>query len=177
MKEEYLDIVDENNNSLNIKKLRSEVHGKGLWHRTVHIYIFNNKKQFLVHLRSKNKDLNPNKWDTRFGGHIKSGENIKKAVIDELKEEIGLEVKISSLTKGPVFKRDKGVNKEFTNTYYYRYNNDLNKLIFNDGEVQKVKWMDATNIINSISNNEEEWAAGVKNFKKVNNYLTKTLTK
>ena len=177
MKDEYLDIVDENNNLLNIKKLRSKAHRQGLWHRTVHIYIFNNNKEFLFHLSSKDKDLNPNKWDTRFGGHIKAGENIDKAVINELKEEVGLNIKIPSLIKGPIFKRDKGVNKEFTNVYYFKYNNDLNKLTFNDGEVQKVEWMNATDIINSISSNGEKWAAGVKNFKKVNNYLAKTLIK
>ena len=76
MEKEYLDLVDENNNLTGEKELRSVVHSTGLWHRTVHIYFFrkiNNIFEFLVHLRSKDKDLRPNCWDTRFGGHIKAG--------------------------------------------------------------------------------------------------------
>jgi len=177
MKEEYLDIVDENNNLINLKKLRSEVHKKGLWHRTVHIYIFNEQKQFLVHLRSKDKDNNPNQWDTRFGGHVKVGENLKKTAIEELQEEISLKISGDELLEGQVFKRDEDSNKEFCNAYYYEYNDSLSNLNFNDGEVQKIRWMNINDIIQSISDNEDEWSAGIKNLKKINNYLHKILKK
>ena len=40
MLDEYLDIVDENNNLTGKKALRSEIHSYGIWHRTVHIYLF-----------------------------------------------------------------------------------------------------------------------------------------
>jgi len=76
MPEEYLEIVNENNDLISRVEPRSFVHSTGLWYRTVHIYFFrksNKKIEFLVHLRAKTKDLNPNKWDARFGGHIKSG--------------------------------------------------------------------------------------------------------
>ena len=87
--QEYFDIVDENNALTGEKKLRSDAHTTGLWHRTVHIYLFriiNGKFEFLVHLRSKTKDLNPNKWDPRFGGHLKTGENVQDTVKSELLE-------------------------------------------------------------------------------------------
>ena len=45
MQEEYLDIVDENENLTGEKELRSVVHAKGLWHRVVHIYFFREKKE------------------------------------------------------------------------------------------------------------------------------------
>src|SRR3989338_1296834 len=113
--EEYFDIVDENNQQTGEKRLRFEAHTLGLWHRTVHIYFFrqkDNQIEFLVHLRSKYKDLHPNCWDTRFGGHLKSGETIEKTVINEIKEELGLEIDLNSLIKGSVHKRDKKTNRE-----------------------------------------------------------------
>lgn len=97
MSNEYLDIVDENNNPTGKKRLRSEVHTLGLWHRTVHIYFFRERNggiEFLVHLRAKNKDLNPNKWDTRFGGHIRAGEKLEDTVIKEVHEELGLQISL-----------------------------------------------------------------------------------
>jgi len=39
--QEYLDIVDENNGApIEERRLRSEVHSQGLWHRVVHVYLF-----------------------------------------------------------------------------------------------------------------------------------------
>ena len=90
MDEEYLEIVDENNNLTGERKPRSLVHSNGLWHRVVHIYFFriiNKEIEILVQLRSKTKDLSPNMWDTRFGGHIKAGEKLEQAVVDEIRED------------------------------------------------------------------------------------------
>ena len=94
MQEELLEIMDENNQPLGFSKLRSQVHKDGDWHRVVHIYVTNNVGEFLVHLRSPNKDLNPGKWDTRFGGHVKAGSDYDDSAITELFEEIGLRVKV-----------------------------------------------------------------------------------
>src|SRR4030042_5950600 len=100
MPAEYLDVVDKNNNPTSEKRVRSEIHSQGIWHRTAHIYLFREHKdnvEFLVHLRSEKKDLNPSKWDTRFGGHLKAGQSVEDAVVSELKDEIGLDVNVSDL--------------------------------------------------------------------------------
>lgn len=160
-KEEYFDMVDENNIPVGKKVLRSEAHAQGLWHRTVHIYLFRvtDDIEFLVHLRAKTKDLNPNKWDTRFGGHLKSGESIDEAVASELQDEIGLVLDPSNLIQGEILKRDKYPNREFTNVYYYRFQNEISNLKFNDGEVQEVKWMKSSDIIKSLTGKREMWSA------------------
>ncbi|OGY89128.1 MAG: hypothetical protein A2927_02375 [Candidatus Komeilibacteria bacterium RIFCSPLOWO2_01_FULL_45_10] len=176
--EEYFDIVDENNKQTGEKRLRFEAHTLGLWHRTVHIYFFrqkDNQIEFLVHLRSKYKDLHPNCWDTRFGGHLKSGETIEKTVINEIKEELGLEIDLNSLIKGSVHKRDKKTNREFTQVYYYKFDDNLKLLSFKDKEVQKVKWMAAADIIISLTNNPDEWSSSLKGFKEILGYLVKYL--
>jgi len=154
--EEYLDIVDENGNPTGEKELRSVVHEKGLWHRTVHIYFYrvkNNAIEILVHLRSAFKDLDPNKWDTRFGGHVDAGKNIEEATAREIKEEVGIELKSECLIKGEIKKYDGGNNREFCHVFYYNFLENNNILKFNDGEVQEIKWMTENEIANSMQKN------------------------
>ena len=170
MKQEYLDIVDENNNPTGQKKLRSEAHSKGLWHKTVHIYFFRVKDggfEILVHLRAKTKDLHPNCWDTRFGGHLKSGESPEEAVLGEIKEEVGLKVNLEDLVKGKIVKREHYPNNEFTHIYFYNFDRDISQLKFEDDEVQEVKWMSVDSIVEGILDNPNNWSAGADNFKRV----------
>ncbi|HXS15141.1 MAG TPA: NUDIX domain-containing protein, partial [Candidatus Saccharimonadales bacterium] len=68
-KDELLFTVDENN-LLQEPKPRNEVHANGYWHRTAHIWIFNDKKEILCQKRSLLKDMNPGKWEPFFGGHM-----------------------------------------------------------------------------------------------------------
>ncbi len=178
MQEEYFDIVDENNVNTGEVKSRSQVHSTGLWHRTVHIYYFrkeNDKYYFLVHLRSKTKDLHPNCWDTRFGGHVKAGETIEQALTDEIKEEIGLSLKYSDFIKGLVRKRDHYPNNEFTHIFFYKGPEDTSNLRFEDDEVQKVKWMDKYEIIKSMQTEPEKWSGSVESFKLISNELKKII--
>jgi len=168
--EEYFDIVDENNVSTGERRLRQEVHSEGLWHRAVHIYLFRKKEDgidFLVHLRSETKDLNPNMWDTRFGGHVKAGETIEDTVLGELKEEIGLNVEISNLLQGDVYKHDGFPNREFNIVYYHDFKGDTASLRFNDSEVQEVKWMDAQEIVQSMASTPENWTGKSEKFRKI----------
>ena len=142
MSSELLDIVDENNKLTGESAPRSKIHSEGIWHRTVHIYLFrknNDNVDFLVHLRSPLKDLHPNCWDTRFGGHIKSGVSLEEGLKSELSEELGLNADDYKLIEGKWHKRDKFPNCEFTKTYFLEYKGNLEDLKFDDGEVQKVK--------------------------------------
>ena len=173
MEDELLDIVDENNNLTGEKAPRSKIHSEGIWHRTVHIYIFrinNGKIELLVHLRSKFKDLSPNTWDTRFGGHIKSGSTMEEGVRTELEEEIGLNIDMRNLLEGDWQMHAKMPNREFSKMYFFEYNEELADLKFNDGEVQEIRWMSIEDIKSSMDNNPEGWC-GVNAISKVSDYL------
>lgn len=177
--EEYFDIVDENGTPTGEKRLRSEAHTQGLWHRTVHVYLFRKKDndiEFLAHLRAKTKDLHPNKWDTRFGGHLKSGESVEGAVKGELQEELGLVLNPSDLIKGEINKGGGYPNREFTHTYYYEFNGDISSLIFNDGEVQAIKWMKSSDIMESMVKSSDIWTGSQKGFSRVLEILKSNFT-
>ena len=176
MPDEYLDVVSENNELIGKKELRSKIHLEGIWHRTVHVYLFRKKDnviEFLVHLRSPLKDLNPNKWDTRFGGHIKSGLSLEEAVKAEVKEEIGLEVSQQKLYEGEWYKRDKFPNREFSKVYFLEFNDDVSTLKFNDGEVQEVRWLRAEKIKDSLTKSPQDWSTSLRGFVEVSDYLNK----
>jgi isopentenyldiphosphate isomerase len=162
MSEELFDLVDENNKSLGITKSRAQVHKDGDWHRVVHIYVSNNKGGYLVHLRSPYKDLNPTKWDTRFGGHVAAGSNYDATAVLELNQEIGLEIAITDLTPGQIHKYDGGTNREFVKIYFYTFKGDISDLKFNDGEVAEVKWMLPEYIIKAAKENRNKWVSSAR---------------
>jgi isopentenyl-diphosphate Delta-isomerase len=178
--EEYFDILDENGDIKGITKPRSEAHTRGLWHRTVHIYFYrlnNGVVELLVHLRSKTKDLNPNKWDTRFGGHIKAGETINQALENEINEETGLRLVLSNLKEGPTGKHDKFPNREFVHTYFYNFTGDTNELTFNDGEVQEVRWVSDKDILEAMEHYPEQWTGSPTGLNKTINALQDLIEK
>lgn len=84
-------------------------------------------------------------------------------------------LKPNNFIQGETRKRDKFPNCEFTTAYYYNYNDGLNKLKFDDGEVQEVKWMTPEDIIKSIQDNPSNWSGEVKGFTTVLNFLKNKL--
>lgn len=162
MPEEYLDIVDGDGNQTGKKELRSFCHEKGLWHQVAVAYFYrfkNNKLELLVHLRSKFKEQSPDKWAIRFGGHVEAGSTVEETVIKEIQEEVGINVTFEDLILGTKSYYNSDFNKEVGNIYYYNFNGEKDDLVFNDGEVQEVKWMDIDEIENSIKNNPDIWAS------------------
>lgn len=165
--EEYLDIYDKGNNPTGTKELRAMVHKNGSWHRTVHIYVINKNNDFLVHLRSPFKDLKPDSWDTRFGGHVRSGKDYDGTALDELYEEIGIKVETKNLVSKGIASYDSDSNKEHVKIYFYEFNGSLEELKFNDEEVVNVRWMSPKEIEESMTLNKAKWASSAQSFERI----------
>ena len=166
MSEEYLDLVDENGELTGERELRSVCHAKGLWHQTVHIYLFrknNGQMELLTHQRSKEKETSPNKWASSFGGHVKNGETINETILSETEEEIGLKIKIEDLIIGFNKKYDGTINREYIYVFYLLFEDNLNKLSFNDGEVQQVKWRSFAEIEKAVKSTHDIWSTKLDN--------------
>jgi len=70
---------------------RSAVHGNPeLLHPVIHIHIINSQGQIFLQKRSGKKDIQPGKWDTAIGGHIKSEESVEHSLKREAEEELGV---------------------------------------------------------------------------------------
>lgn len=90
MSDEYLDVVDKHNRIIG-RERRQIVHRSGLWHRGVHIFLFNSSGQLLVQRRSCSADTYPGALDCSVSEHLTAGESYLEAAIRGLREELGLE--------------------------------------------------------------------------------------
>ena len=143
MKEEFLEIYSPEGTKTGQKKSKSEIHRKGLFHSTVHVWIFTDEGNILIQKRSKKKELNPGVWDVSVAGHIKFNENIKKAAKRETLEETGININKKDLLKIGVYRsiniHPTAIDKEFFHTYILKVDKNSINLDFKNNEVDDLK--------------------------------------
>jgi isopentenyldiphosphate isomerase len=86
---EYFDVVDIFDRVVGLAP-RHYIHANKLFHRAVHIFVFNRSGEIFLQKRSMDKDSAPGKWVSSCSGHVDSGEYYYDAAVRELGEEIGL---------------------------------------------------------------------------------------
>ena len=86
---EYLDIYDEYMNKIGTET-RDIVHQNGLWHKTVHCWMYDDSGNIYFQIRADS-----NKLYTTASGHVLSGETVRDAFRREIHEEIGLDLDVS----------------------------------------------------------------------------------
>ncbi len=94
---EFFDVLNPDGTTAGYSLSRDEVHKKGLWHRTVHIWILNSNNELLIQKRSYQKEVYPGLWDISCAGHLSCGEDCYSGAIRELEEELGLTVEPNEL--------------------------------------------------------------------------------
>lgn len=167
---EYLDILDERGNKTGEIKPRKEVHSKGYWHKGVHIWIINSKKELLVQRRSANKDVYPNKLYISVAGHPVSGEEEICSIKREFEEEIGIELDTNKLeylftfSQKVVENEGKFLDNQFYDVYLIELDLDIKNLKIQREEVSEVMniyYKDFEKMIinkdKDIVNHPEEW--------------------
>lgn len=161
MENELIDIYDENNNSLNIKKTRKEVRENNLWHRTIQVLIYNSNKEIMLQLRNKNKKLFPDLWDFSVAGHIDSGGNEIDTAVREIEEEIGLKVKKEELQFYKIKKLNPKYKQYTDNKHVYVFllkkDIEIKELKIQKEEVQELKWISLNAFEKELENNKEKY--------------------
>lgn len=87
---EYLDIYDEYMNKIG-QETRDTVHQNGLWHKTVHCWMYDDAGNIYFQIRADS-----GKFYTTASGHVLSGETVRDAFQREIREEIGLDTDVSN---------------------------------------------------------------------------------
>lgn len=146
--QELLFVVDKNNQPLK-PQLRSAVHKNGLWHRTTGVWVINRKKQILCQKRSLKKDIKPGYWEAFFGGHLASDEEYKHNATNEIKEELGIEIKKGDLIPYKVLKSDKPTHKEFQQIFALILDDNPN-FQFEKDEIDQLVWKDIEEVKNIL---------------------------
>jgi isopentenyldiphosphate isomerase len=69
---------------------REDVHARGLWHRSAHVFLFDRRGALWVQRRAAGKDLFAGRWDFSVGEHLKPGETYLQGALRGLQEELGV---------------------------------------------------------------------------------------
>jgi len=157
---ELLKVLDENGNFTGKVLDRDIVHEKGLWHREVIVWVFNNKGDVLVQRRSANKKICPNKLSI-CAGHIESSNDSITTVKIELEEELGIlkDTKdifylLTEKTEKKV--SEKFINRIFSDIYYVLEDKDISKIKIQKEELSEVFWINYIDFKKRIVNKDDE---------------------
>ncbi len=145
--DEIFEIVNDNNNIIGTAP-RSQCHGNPeLCHRTAHVIVLNESGDILLQKRSKNKDIQPGKWDTAVGGHLMIGETFKQAAVREMNEELGIppEQQISFLFNMKIINEVESENVAVYSTVYQGH------FKIQKSEIDEIKFWPVTELINSMT--------------------------
>ncbi|SHK78409.1 NUDIX domain-containing protein [Fibrobacter sp. UWB12] len=171
MAEEMIDILNSDGTPAGYARGRTEVHAKGLWHRTVHIWAFDTRGRIVFQLRSHLKENNPNLLDTSCAGHITAGDDSRNAAIRELREEMGVEKRLDDLEYLFEATHENVLNNGtyFDNEYY-----DTFKIILSDeeaahlvpqpGEVDDFVWMTPAEFLENHAKKTEKFVDHPKDY-------------
>ena len=96
---ELWDIYDEFRNPKGYVHERGKHIERGDYHLVVHVWIVNDKGEYLIQRRQPWKHGWPNMWDCAAGGSALIKENTKEASIREVKEEIGVDLDEKNMEK------------------------------------------------------------------------------
>lgn len=151
---EYLDIIDENNNLINKIEDKDKVHEYGVWHREIVVWIYNNNKQILIQKRASSKKINPNCWGL-CAGHVSAGEDVRYAMLREIKEEIGIDINKEELEFLFMEKVDNTIDRKFAYHYLLKSNRDINKYTIQLEELSEVKYINY-DLLNAIVQDKNE---------------------
>lgn len=159
MADELIDIFDKDNNSTGCQKMKSEAHRLGLWHRTAHVWIYNDHGELLLQKRASNKALWPDVWDISAAGHIGAGETEIIGALREIKEELGLTVEpedllLIKIQKGTIIYKDIN-NCEFYYIFLLKFNGSIKDLKMQSEEVQDIKFISFEDLNKDLVKNPE----------------------
>ena len=169
---ELLDIYDENGIHIG-QEDRKIVHKEGLWHKTVHCWLYDNEGYVYFQIRAKEGTLY-----TTSSGHLASGETVKEAFGREIYEELGLSIDYEKAEKINVVKfimnreeKDGSIFKDraFANIYMYNLDGDYSLFNFDPEEVKGVVKLKAKEALELLKT-EEGTIKGI-HIKQINNKI------
>lgn len=119
--------------------------------------VLNENGEVLLQKRSRTKKLWPSLWDITAGGHVLMGEFGEQALIREVKEELGIEIKENEIKYlvGSMSSNEKGsiINNHFNECYIITKQIDINQIQLQQEEVEEIKWFSKQEILERINNN------------------------
>ncbi len=145
---EIWDLYDENRNLSGKTHVRGEPMPADGYHLVVHIWIKNNKNQYLISQRSATRPVNPLKWECQ-GGSVLCGETSLQGALRETKEEVGIDLDAASgkVVFSNIRKEINGQRfNDIMDVWLFEYNGDTDLKKATTDEVAQTKWLTAAEI-------------------------------
>lgn len=147
---EMLDFYDREMNHLGVET-RENVHARGLWHKTVHCWLYDEQGNIYFQIRTDTGTLY-----TTASGHMQAGEAIDDALRREIMEEVGYaidptEKELLAVDVWTMCSEKCGVKKQdnvFANVYMCRVDSNNLKFKFDESEVSGAVRVNATDALN-----------------------------
>ncbi len=143
---ELWDILDAEGNKTGRTIVRGEKLQEDECHLVVHIWILNDKGEFLIQKRADHLKLMPGLWAAT-GGSVVAGEDGRTAAIREVKEELGFDVDESNFTKLSAIKRQ----GNFAEVWLVKQNVSIENLVLQVEEVSEAKWVNKEELQDMIN--------------------------
>ena len=154
MSEEIFDVVNERDEVVG-QNTRREVHARGLWHRAIHVLVFNARGEIFLQKRSLKKDIAAGKWDSSTSGHVDSSEDYDTTAVRELGEEIGLFVK---QTPERLFKVDACKKTGWEFCWIYRCESE-GPFVLHPDEIETGAWFAADAVTKWVNEKPQDFAS------------------
>ena len=170
--EELVEVLEENGEAKGFSIDKSIAHQQGICHGISAVAIIDNGR-VLLQKRSKNKKIEPNKWDLSSAGHIDYNEPKEEAMVREIKEELGLDVNEDELEliDNNLIKfqlKDTYLN-HFTYLFIIRKNINIRDVKISKEEVSEIRFFNKQEYLDLLKSNEI--VVGLKYCNKIIDYL------
>ena len=152
--DEYVILVDENDNPIG-KEDKVKCHlPNGILHRAFTALIFNGEGKLLLTKRSKGKMLWPGYWDGTVASHPRESETYVSSAERRMPEEIGIVCKMNYMNKFEyhVPYKDIGSENEICGTLIGIVD-DFDETCLIKDEISEIKWIDPDELKNELQQN------------------------
>lgn len=110
-----------------------------LLHPVVHLHIVSRDgSSVLLQRRSRNKDIQPGKWDTSVGGHVDFGESVEVALLREAREELGIDASGAELLETYIWESSR--EREMVNIHILRADPGELQLSVDPVEIDEIRY-------------------------------------
>lgn len=141
MSSEIFEVFDEKNHRVG-EAPRSLVHTCGLFHRSVHVWVFNNQDKVLLQQRAAQKDVAPSLWDLAVAEHAKPGEVGFETALRGAWEELSIRLTVRLVANyrlNSLEYPELGIfDREFVQTYQACHDGPF---VLDENEVQDTKFV------------------------------------
>lgn len=131
--------------------IRGEKIPEGCYHLVVHVWIRNNKGEYLISQRSADRPTFPLMWEC-VGGSVIKGESSIEGAIREIKEEVGLDLEqeagklLFSKIRGTDVRYECKAYNDIMDVWLFNYSGEVQLEAATTNEVADCKWMTVSEI-------------------------------